>query len=126
MRVTGLDHVQVSCPPGAEDALRAFYGGVLGMAEVPKPEALRARGGVWFRAGTCEIHCGVEDPFVPARKAHPGVVVTGIDALAEALEAAGAAVAWDDQIPGRRRLHTHDPVGNRLELLELPELPEDG
>jgi catechol 2,3-dioxygenase-like lactoylglutathione lyase family enzyme len=114
--VTGLHHVQVSCPAGSEDALRAFYGGVLGMAEVAKPPALAVRGGVWFRAGGCELHCGVEEGFTPARKAHPGIAVSDVDAVAARVRAAGGPVRWDDQIPGLRRFHTDDPVGNRVEL----------
>ncbi|GAA4359876.1 VOC family protein [Angustibacter luteus] len=114
--VVGLHHVQVSCPAGSEDAQRSFYSGVLGMSEVPKPAALAARGGVWFRAGSCELHCGVEDGFTPALKAHPGIAVSDVDALAERVAAAGLPVLWDEQIPGLRRFHTQDGVGNRIEL----------
>ncbi|MDI4659341.1 hypothetical protein K9U41_23420, partial [Xanthobacter autotrophicus] len=72
-----LHHVQVACPPGGEDAARRFYADGLGLREVEKPAALQARGGAWFRshdeAGgvTAELHVGVEEPFVPARKTHP-------------------------------------------------------
>ena len=114
--VTGLDHVQVACPAGSEDALRDFYAGVLGMREKPKPPLLAARGGVWFRAGSCEIHCGVELDFVPARKAHPGITVSDVDLAAARIAAAGRPVHWDDAVPGLRRFHTQDPVGNRIEL----------
>ena len=114
--IAGLHHVQVSCPAGSEDTLRSFYAGVLGMEELAKPPKLAARGGAWFRAGSCEIHCGVEEPFAPARKAHPGIAVTDVDALAERVAAAGAEVRWDDNLPGVRRFHTDDPVGNRLEF----------
>ena len=120
--LTALHHVQVACPAGSEEALRAFYGGVLGMTEVPKPEVLAARGGVWFRAAGAEIHCGVEADFRPALKAHPGLLTDRLDRLAEACEAAGHPVTWDPHFPGHRRLYVSDPVGNRLELLEpLPE-----
>lgn len=114
--IVGLHHVQVSCPAGSEGALRGFYGQVLGMAEVTKPPALAVRGGVWFRAGSCEIHCGVEEPFQPAGKAHPGIAVSDVDALALAVSGSGAPVRWDDNVPGVRRFHTQDPVGNRLEF----------
>lgn len=118
--VMSLHHVQVSCPAGSEQTLRAFYVGVLGMSEVPKPPALAVRGGAWFRdgeePGAAEIHCGVEAPFAPARKAHPGVAVDDVEALADAVSSAGGEVRWDDQIPGLRRFHTDDPVGNRLEF----------
>ncbi|WP_415942719.1 glyoxalase [Streptomyces sp. ARC32] len=117
--ITGLDHVQLAAPPGAEGRLRAFYAGVLGMTETPKPPALAARGGCWFEAGTVRLHLGVETTgFRPARKAHPGLRVTGIDAYATRLEAHGTSVTWDDDLPGHRRFHCADPVGNRLEFLE--------
>ena len=116
--LAGLHHVQVAVPKGAEDISRAYYSGVLGMTELPKPPVLAARGGCWFAAGNLEIHTGVEEPFAPARKAHPGITVTDIDAVAAALTAAGHEFTWDDTIPGRRRLHTFDPHGNRLEFIQ--------
>ncbi len=116
MTVIGLHHVQIACPAGSEDELRGFYGEVLGLPEIPKPPALAARGGVWFRAGAQELHCGVEDPFVPARKAHPALLVDDVDAMAEAVGAAGGSLRWDEKIPDVRRFHTEDPVGNRVEI----------
>ncbi len=114
----GLHHVQLAIPAGGEDVAREFYGGVLGMSEVVKPEVLKARGGCWFRGGGWEVHLGVEPEFVPARKAHPGVLVHGLDALADALTGAGRSVEWDPHFPGHRRLYAHDDHGNRLEFLE--------
>ncbi len=114
-----LHHVQVSGPAGCEDRMREFYVGVLEMTEVVKPELLRPRGGAWFRAGGAEIHVGIEDDFRPARKAHPGIAVADVDALARVVEESGAPVTWDDKIPGLRRFHTSDPVGNRLEFQQV-------
>ncbi|MEU5463973.1 VOC family protein [Streptomyces althioticus] len=116
--LTALDHVQLAAPPGSEDLLRAFYSGALGLTEVPKPPALAARGGCWFETGDIRLHLGVERDFRPARKAHPGLRVTGIEALAARLAAHGAPVTWDDELPGHRRFFSWDPVGNRLEFLE--------
>jgi catechol 2,3-dioxygenase-like lactoylglutathione lyase family enzyme len=119
--------VQVSCPPGGEDAARRFYVGALGLTEVPKPPALAGRGGCWFRAYaadevTAEIHVGVEEAFTPARKAHPALLVGDVvelDALSLRLRAAGYVV--DDRerhsFVGQLRFHTADPHGNRLEVL---------
>lgn len=120
--VTGLHHVQVAAPAGCEAAARRFYGGLLGLAEIPKPAALAGRGGCWFQAGRHELHVGVDPAFVPAEKAHPGIAVSSAAALreiAERLKAAGAAVEWADpgEIGGRARFHVRDPWGNRLELL---------
>ncbi|MFD9869555.1 VOC family protein [Streptomyces niveus] len=116
--IEGVDHVQLAAPPGSEQALRAYYADVLGMTEIPKPPALAARGGCWFRTGQVQLHLGVEADFRPARKAHPGLRVTGIDAFAARLETRGAPVTWDDSLPGHRRFYSDDPVGNRLEFLE--------
>jgi catechol 2,3-dioxygenase-like lactoylglutathione lyase family enzyme len=116
--IGGLHHVQLAAPAGAEDRLRAFYGGLLGMTELTKPPELAARGGAWFRSGSAELHLGVEAEFRPARKAHPGLLVDDLDALAARLTAAGHAVRWDDLFPGHRRCYVDDPCGNRLELLE--------
>ncbi|ONK13755.1 Glyoxalase-like domain protein [Streptomyces sp. MP131-18] len=108
----------LAVPAGAEDALRAFYGGVLGMAELPEPPGLAGRGGCWFAAGSRVLHLGVQREFRPACKAHPGITVTGIDALAARIEAHRSPVTWDGDLPGHRRFHAWDPVGNRLEFLE--------
>lgn len=115
-----IDHVQVAAPPGCEEAARAFYGGVLGLAEIEKPEALRARGGVWFE----HLHVGVEDDFRPARKAHPAFVVDDLDALAARV----GEVQWDDAVQGVRRFYASDPFGNRLEFFSAadPTLPSAG
>jgi len=113
-----LHHVQLLCPPGGEEDARAFYAGVLGMTELTKPPVLAARGGCWFRGGGWEVHVSPVPGFVPERKAHPGVLVHGLDLLAAGLEAAGHPVEWDPHFPGHRRLYAHDAHGNRLEFLE--------
>ena len=115
--ITGLDHVQLAMPAGREDAARAFYGGLLGMSELPKPPVLAARGGCWFRSGAAVLHLGVEASFTPARKAHPALLVDDLDRLATALTAAGCeCTRADGEIPGIRRFHTSDPFGNRIEF----------
>jgi len=116
MTITGIDHVQVAAPPGCEDAARAFYGSLLGLEELAKPEALRARGGCWFRAGAQQVHVGVEAAFAPALKAHPGFVTDDLAGLRAALQEAGVETRDDDSIPGSRRFFTADPFGNRLEF----------
>ncbi|MFG2513379.1 VOC family protein [Streptomyces sp. NPDC048584] len=116
--LTAVDHVQLAAPPGSEERLRAYYVDVLGMAETPKPPALAERGGCWFEAGDVRLHLGVEADFRPAGKAHPGLLVTGIEAYAARLTALGAPVAWDDDLPGHKRFCSRDPAGNRLEFLE--------
>ena len=113
-----LHHVQLAIPRGGEERCRAFWRDVLGMRELEKPPVLAARGGCWFRGGGLEVHLGVEEPFVAARKAHPGLLVTGLTHVAAALERAGHPVTWDDDFPGHDRFYSADPFDNRLEFLE--------
>ena len=115
--ITGLDHVQVAIPAGGEPTAREFYGEVLEMKEIPKPAALATRGGCWFTSGAAVLHLGVEEPFAPARKAHPAFLVTDLDGLAAMLGTSGVDVTLSDgELPGIRRFHTFDPFGNRLEF----------
>jgi catechol 2,3-dioxygenase-like lactoylglutathione lyase family enzyme len=123
-----LHHVQVCCPRGGEAYARRFYAEGLGMTEVEKPPELAGRGGAWFRAYddegrvTAELHVGVEEPFAPARKAHPALQLPSPDVLVEVvarLERLGYDVdrsEWDT-FPGYRRVHVNDGSGNRVELL---------
>src|SRR4051812_47293178 len=120
MPIDGLDHVQVAAPPGCESEARRFYGGLLGLAELTKPEGLAGRGGAWFQCGRQQLHVGVTDDFEPARKAHPALRVSGVvelERLAEWLTHAGVDVHWEDALAGVRRFYVEDPWGNRLELL---------
>jgi catechol 2,3-dioxygenase-like lactoylglutathione lyase family enzyme len=124
--MVALDHVQLAIPPGAEDRCRTFYVGLLGMAELPKPPVLAARGGLWLRSGPVVIHLGVEKEFQPARKAHPAITVTDLDSVAERLGGAGYDLIWDDNLPGTRRFHVFDPLGNRLEFIAAGKDRGDG
>jgi catechol 2,3-dioxygenase-like lactoylglutathione lyase family enzyme len=123
-----LHHAQVSMPAGGEGEARAFYVDVLGLVEVAKPPPLDGRGGCWFRACaadgsvSAELHLGVEEPFRPARKAHPALEVEdveGLDALADRLRAGGFVpdLGERDTFPGYVRVHVADPFGNRVEVL---------
>ena len=119
-RVTGLDHVQVAGPPGCEDAMRAFYSGLLGLEEIAKPPPLVPRGGVWFKLGGRQLHVGIDEGFVPARKAHPAISVAGLAALKERLASAGVKVTEDSLLEpyGIVRFYADDPAGNRIEFVE--------
>lgn len=118
--------MQVSCPPGGEDGARRFYADALGLVEVGKPATLAGRGGCWFRAYdgagaiVAELHVGVEEPFVPALRAHPALLVDDLGAVAVRLRAACFEVddRERDTFPGFVRLHTRDAAGNRVELLK--------
>jgi catechol 2,3-dioxygenase-like lactoylglutathione lyase family enzyme len=119
VEVLGLDHVQLAAPPGCEPEARAFFGRLLGLAEIEKPEPLRARGGVWFAVGAQQLHVGVDEGFAPARKAHPAlrVALEHLAVVATRLVESGVDVHWDDALPGAQRFFTEDPWGNRIEIV---------
>jgi catechol 2,3-dioxygenase-like lactoylglutathione lyase family enzyme len=115
--ITEIDHFQLTGPVGCEPAAREFYGELLGLPEIPKPPLLEVSGGVWFELGNGQqLHIGIEPDFTPARKAHPGLTTTDLDALAAVLGNAGVEVIWDERIPGVRRFKAHDPFGNQIEF----------
>ena len=118
--IRGLHHVQIAAPPGCEADARRFYGELLGLPELAKPEPLRARGGVWFRCGRQQLHVGVDERFEPARKAHPALAAWKYDELLARLRDAGVHVEPAETIPGVRRSYVSDPWGNRLELVDVP------
>ena len=118
MSVVRLDHVQLAMPAGREPEAIAFYEGILGIPNVPKPPHLAARGGCWFEDGALKVHLGVEADFRPARKAHPALVVDDLDRIVAAVAAAGLASTEGDGSADERQVYVDDPFGNRIELIE--------
>lgn len=118
MPILSLDHVQLAMPPSREEEARAFYAGLLGIPEAPKPANLARRGGCWFQQGALKVHLGVEAEFRPARKAHPAFLVDDLAALAAALAAAGHPARNDEPLEGYERAYVDDPFGNRIELMQ--------
>ena len=118
-RVAHVDHIQIAAPEGCEPAARVFYGSILGLQEVEKPLALRARGGCWFQCDKQQVHIGVERGFHPAKKAHPAFVVFSLDELRQTLLARGINVVDGEDLPERRRFFANDPWGNRIEFVEM-------
>jgi catechol 2,3-dioxygenase-like lactoylglutathione lyase family enzyme len=118
MLVCEIDHVQLTAPPECEAQARDFYGRLLGLEEIEKPEPLRSRGGCWFKLASTQLHIGVEKDFRPAKKAHVALVAHDIKRLGEILEKAGVQCTWDTALDGVLRFYAHDPWGNRLEFTE--------
>jgi catechol 2,3-dioxygenase-like lactoylglutathione lyase family enzyme len=118
MLITRLEHVQLAMPAEGENSARAFYEGIPGIPENPKPANLAKRGGCWFEAGELKIHLGVETDFRPARKAHPALLVEDLHALIGTLTSSGYSITDDEPLEGYRRIYVDDPFGNRIELME--------
>lgn len=117
MKVVAIDHVQLAMPEGGEATAQAFYEGLLGLPRVPKPPHLERRGGCWFENDSVKVHLGVDADFRPASKAHPALVVEGLELLVDRLRAAGATVRHEP-LDEHDRVYVDDPFGNRIELLE--------
>lgn len=112
-----LDHVQVCIPRSAEEQAREFYGGLLGLEEIEKPEAVRKNGGMWYSVADVQLHVGVEDAVVPSKR-HPAFEVENVEGVRAFLEQNGVRTKDEEVIPGMRRFSFFDPFGNRIELLE--------
>ena len=118
MAILNIEHIQIAIPIGSEDRARAFYAGILGFVEVEKPAAMAKRNSIWFRAGSVNLHLGLEPDFHPAKRAHPALVVDGMDQILAACERDNITIKPDVSFNGFRRVHIFDPFGNRLELME--------
>jgi catechol 2,3-dioxygenase-like lactoylglutathione lyase family enzyme len=117
MPVIGIDHVQLAMPPGGEERARAFYRDILGLPETPKPPELARRGGCWFETHGAKIHLGVDTNFRPATKAHPGLLVSDLQAIIARCQEKELPLVHDAPLEGYQRIFVSDPFGNRLELL---------
>ena len=118
IEIVGIDHVQLSMPPGGEDEARRFYVGILGLREIPKPPELAGHGGCWFVGANAAIHLSREDGFSPHAKAHPALVIRDLAAAREVLVAAGVAIEEDEARLPVSRCYVRDPFGNRIELVD--------
>ncbi len=120
MKIERINHVQISVPIGSEDDVRSFYCGVLGLSEVPKPEALQQRGGLWLAVSTEQLlHFGTEDVVDrAASKRHIAFEVADLNEARRELEVAGIRVVESIPIPGCDRFEFRDPFGNRVELMQ--------
>lgn len=116
--LVALDHVQLAAPKDSESKAIEFYNGILGLPVVKKPETLEKNGGVWFSNGVINLHIGIEEPFIPAKKAHPAFVVEDLEKTKQILNEKSVPFKEDFLLPGANRIYVHDPFGNRIELLE--------
>jgi catechol 2,3-dioxygenase-like lactoylglutathione lyase family enzyme len=118
MSIIGIDHIQLAMPAGQEERARKFYRDVLGLPETPKPPDLAKRGGCWFETDHIKIHLGVDKDFHPATKAHPGLLVSDLQAIVERCRQRGFEIVNDAPLEGYQRVYVNDPFGNRLELMQ--------
>ena len=117
--IVRIHHVQITVAAADEAGARAFYCGVLGLAEVEKPDSLKGRGGFWVELGGQQLHVGIEEGVSRVRtKAHVAYEVDDLASWRERLTAAGCPPLESVPIPGYDRFECRDPFGNRLEFIQ--------
>jgi catechol 2,3-dioxygenase-like lactoylglutathione lyase family enzyme len=116
-----LNHITVAVPAGEHDQVRAFYIGVLGLEEIPRPAALNAVYDLmWFKFLDILLHLDFTPPWVtPAENRHIALEVEDLPAIRRYLESKGAAIREAVPMPDRDRFYLLDPFGNYFELLEM-------
>ena len=113
-----ISHVNITIPRAREAQARAFYSELLGLTEIPKPEAIRSRGGLWYDVGGIDLHLSIEENREGADNyRHFGLEMQNLDVVKERLVAAGIAVDSGRPAPWKR-FFVHDPFGNRIEIHE--------
>jgi catechol 2,3-dioxygenase-like lactoylglutathione lyase family enzyme len=116
-----IHHVNVTVPKSLEEAARYFYGVVMDLEEVPKPEGSRGRGGAWYQLGSIQLHLSIEGPLPQdcISKRHVCYTVSDLAQSEERFRNAGVEILPDDlPTPGWARFYVRDPGGNRLEIAQ--------
>ena len=117
-KIIGYHHAQVTAPKGSADEVRRFYGGVLGLTEIPVPATMTKYGLIWFRCGDRELHVGQEDGIERSKTgAHLAYHVDDVKAWRKRLSDHGLEIFEQPKIEGFDRVHVRDPFGNRLEII---------
>jgi catechol 2,3-dioxygenase-like lactoylglutathione lyase family enzyme len=119
-----LNHVTIAVPAGEHDKVRAFYGGVLGLKEIHRPDALGSVYDlIWFQCLDFLIHIDFTPPwFKPAENRHVALEVKELKTVRAYLESKNAEIREAVVIPDRERFYVLDPFGNYFELIEMKTL----
>lgn len=118
IQIEQIHHIQICIPTGEENKARQFYSHLLGLEEIEKPHALKANGGLWYKAGDIELHIGTET-YSGNSKRHPAFVVENLDQIKSYLTQQNVSIKEETQIPGMKRFSFYDPFQNRIEFVEL-------
>src|SRR5215475_11879141 len=112
-----LDHVQICIPTGKAEEARNFYSNIIGLTEIPKPQALLPNGGLWYQVADIQLHIGTENTTGKSKR-HPAFEISNLDEVRSYLVDKGVRIKDEIQIPGQKRFSFFDPFDNRVELLE--------
>ncbi len=118
--IVALQHVNIRVPPAVEAAAKTFYGSLLGLHEVPKPAAARARGGAWYQLGGVQLHLSRDSSVAnEGSKQHICFHVADLEQAKNHLAKSGVEILPDDEpMAEMPRFFIRDPGGNLIEVAE--------
>lgn len=118
--ITRLHHVNVTVPSVLEDVTKHFYGTVLGLRQIPKPEGTRQNIGAWYDLGGSQLHLSIEDNGQnAASERHVCYQVDDAAAVELHLRNSGIEIIPDERpVKGTSRFFLRDPGGNMIEISE--------
>jgi len=106
------------------DRAMGFYGGVLGLEQIERPDL--GFPGAWYRAGDCEVHLLVAPPGTDLGRgpadlnplaAHTAFAIDDYADTVERLESSGLEVL--ELGPETGQMWVRDPDGNIIELIAV-------
>ena len=97
------------------DAARRFYGDVLGLTELDRPQF--GMEGAWFEVGATQVHLSVGSPPPPDGFQHFAFRTDDLASVVARLQAGGVEVMEVAHIPGAgHQAFARDPAGNLIEF----------
>ena len=115
LRFTHIDHCSVLITDVAK--ARAFYAGVLGLTEIPKPKTFDFVA-LWFRLDDGQTIHLLQKPQPDTRSPrHFALRVPDINAAREHFRSRGVPMQETGPIPHCDRFFVFDPDGNRIEII---------
>ncbi|HKO45167.1 MAG TPA: VOC family protein [Pyrinomonadaceae bacterium] len=115
-----LHHVNVTVPAALEEAAKSFYGNVLGLKQIEKPDGPRKYVGAWYQIGKSQLHLSIEkEPRNQDSNRHVCYSVLDVARALETVRAGGIEVVSEKQlVNGGSRFFVRDPAGNLIEITE--------
>jgi catechol 2,3-dioxygenase-like lactoylglutathione lyase family enzyme len=119
--IIGVNHVNVTVPAALEQVAKDFYGTVVGLRQIPKPEGTRQNIGAWYElGGGVQLHLSIEDDVVNAASdRHVCYQVADAGRAELHFRNAGIEIIPDARpVKGTSRFFLRDPGGNMIEITE--------
>lgn len=116
--VVKLQHVNVTVPASLEEAAKTFYGELLGLQQIEKPDGPRKYVGAWYQMGESQLHLSIEDlARNQESNRHVCYSVSDIASALSTFRTAGVEVVSEEQlVNGGSRFFVRDPAANLIEI----------